>query len=81
MNRKVFKVMIALVVIFLTGLYVLKIFMPEQFVLSVENETIIIIGTYIENNAWAYYLFGILTSFITYWLYLCAVCRKWYLNW
>lgn len=81
MNRKVFKVMIALVVIFLTGLYVLKIFMPEQFVLSVENEIIITIGTYIENNAWAYYLFGILTSFITYWLYLCAVCRRWYLKW
>lgn len=81
MNRKVFKVMIALVVIFLTGLYVLKIFMPEQFVLSVENEIIITIGTYIDNNAWAYYLFGILTSFITYWLYLCAVCRRWYLKW
>lgn len=81
MNRKVFKVMIALVVIFLTGLYVLKIFMPEQFVLSVENEIIITIGTYIDNNAWAYYLFGILTSFITYWFYLCAVCRRWYLKW
>lgn len=81
MNRKVFKVMIALVVIFLACLYVLKIFMPEQFVLSVENETIITIGTYIDNNAWAYYLFGILTSFITYWLYLCAVCRRWYLKW
>lgn len=81
MNRKVFKVMIALVVIFLTGLYVLKIFMPEQFVLSVENEIIITIGTYIDNNAWAYYLFGILTSFITYWLYLCAVCRRWHLKW
>lgn len=81
MNRKVFKVMIALVVIFLTGLYVLKIFTPEQFVLSVENEIIITIGTYIDNNAWAYYLFGILTSFATYWLYLCAVCRRWYLKW
>lgn len=81
MNRKVFKAMIALVVIFLTGLYVLKIFMPEQFVLSVENEIIITIGTYIDNNAWAYYLFGILTSFITYWLYLCAVCRRWHLKW
>lgn len=81
MNRKVFKVMIALVVIFLTGLYVLKIFMPEQFVLSVENEIIITIGTYIDNNDWAFYIFGILTSFITYWLYLCAVCRRWYLKW
>lgn len=73
--------MIALVIVFLVSLYVLKIFFPEQFVMSVENEIIVAIGNYIDSNAWAYYLFGIFTSFLTYWLYLCAVCRKWYLNW
>lgn len=81
MNKKVFKTMIALVVIFLVALYVLKIFFPEQFVMSIENEKLIAIGNYIDNNEWAYYLFGIVTSFLTYWLYLCAVCKKWYLNW
>lgn len=81
MNKKVLKTMIALVIVFLLACYILKIFFPEQFVLSVENGTIIVIGEYIDNNAWAYYLFGIATSILTYWLYLCAVCRKWYLNW
>ena len=81
MNKKVFKTMIALVVIFLCACYVLKIFFPEQFVMAIENETIVSIGNYINDNQWAYYLFGIFTSFLTYWLYLCAVCRKWYLNW
>ena len=81
MNKKVLKTMIALVVIFLCACYVLKIFFPEQFVLSVNNETIINIALYIDNNKVLYYLFGILTSFITYWLYLCAVCRRWYLKW
>lgn len=81
MNKKVFKTMIALVIIFLLACYILKIFFPEQFVLSVENEIIIAIGNYIDNNEWAYYLFGIFTSFLTYWLYLCAVCKRWYLNW
>lgn len=81
MNKKVFRTMIALVVIFLVALYVLKIFFPEQFVMSIENEKLIAIGNYIDNNEWAYYLFGIVTSFLTYWLYLCAVCKKWYLNW
>lgn len=81
MNRKVFKAMIALVVIFLACLYVLKIFMPEQFVLSIEVKVIVDIGNYIDTHAWADYLFGIMTSFITYWLYLCAVCRRWYLKW
>lgn len=81
MNKKVFKTMIVLVIVFLISLYILKIFFPEQFVMSIENEKLIAIGNYIDNNLWAYYLFGIFTSFITYWLYLCAVCRIWYLNW
>ena len=81
MNKKVFKTMIVLVIVFLISLYILKIFFPEQFVMSIENEKLIAIGNYIDNNAWAYYLFGIATSFLTYWLYLCAVCRRWYLNW
>lgn len=81
MNKKVLRTMIALVIVFLLACYILKIFFPEQFVLSVENETIIVIGKYIDNNEWANYIFGIITSFITYWLYLCAVCRRWYLKW
>ena len=81
MNKKVLKTMIDLVIVFLLACYILKIFFPEQFVLSVENEIIIAIGNYIDSNEWAYYLFGIFTSFLTYWLYLCAVCRRWYLKW
>lgn len=81
MNKKVFKTMIALVVIFLCACYVLKIFFPEQFVLAIENDAFIKAGDYIDSHAWAEYTFGILTSFITYWLYLCAVCRRWYLKW
>ena len=81
MNRKVLKTMLALVIIFLCALYVLKIFIPEQFVLSIEIKVIVDIGNYIDTHMWADYLFGIITSFMTYWLYLCAVCKRWYLKW
>lgn len=81
MNKKVLKTMIALVVVFLTACYILKIFFPEQFVMAIENKVLINIGDYIDSHAWADYLFGIITSFITYWFYLCAVCHRWYLKW
>lgn len=81
MNKKVLQTMLALVVVSLCALYVLKIFMPEQFVLSIEIKVIVDIGNYIDTHAWADYVFGILTSFATYWLYLCAVCKRWYLKW
>ena len=81
MNKKVVKAMLALVVIFLVGLYILKIFIPDKFVMVIENERLVEIGNYIDSHKWAYYLFGIVTSFITYWLYFCATIKKWYLNW
>lgn len=80
MNKRVFISMIGLVIGFLLLMYVLKFFFPEQFLFAIENDTIIEIGSYIDNHAWAYYIVGITTSFITYWLYLCAVCGKYRLS-
>lgn len=76
MNKRVFVSMVVLVVAFLFGMYILKFFFPEQFLFAVENDTIIEIGNYIDSHEWAYYIVGIATSFLTYWLYVCAVCAK-----
>lgn len=81
MNKKVLKTMIALIMIFLCAFYVLKIFFPEQFVMVIENERLIMIGNYIDKHLWLYIMISCITNFITYWLYLCAVTRKWRLNW
>ena len=80
MYKRVIKTMIALVVVFLIALYVLKIFMPEQFIMVIENDNLIAIGNYIDNNLWLRKIIAVITSFITYWLFICAVCRKWKLN-
>lgn len=76
MNKRVFVSMVVLVVAFLLGMYILKFFFPEQFLFAIENDTIIEVGNYIDSHAWAYYIVGIATSFLTYWLYICAVCAK-----
>lgn len=81
MNKKVLKTMLALVMIFLCALYVLKIFFPTQFVMVIENEQLVAIGNYVDANLWLYIIIACITNFITYWLYLCAVNRKWCLNW
>lgn len=81
MNKKVLTTMVVLMSVFIVACYVLKFFFPQQFVLAIENPTLISIGKYIDQHQWLYYLFGILTSFITYWFYLCAVCHRLYLKW
>lgn len=80
MSKKIFVTMLILSVCLLVGMYVAKIFFPQEFVFVIENERIVAIGEYIDSHAWAYYTLGIITSFVTYWLYLCAVCRKRKLN-
>jgi hypothetical protein len=62
-------------------MYVLKIFFPEEFMMSIQNERLIAIGTFIDNHEWLYYVCCGITSFITYWLYCCACTKRLYLKW
>ena len=81
MNKKVFISMLILSISFLVGMYVLKIFFPEEFMMSIQNDRIIAIGTYIDNHIWIRYVVGIFTSFTTYWLYCCACSHRMFLKW
>lgn len=81
MNRKVLKVMIALVVIFLCALYVAKIFFPEQFAMSIQNQTLVNIGTYIDTHAWSYFITQFAIGCLFDYMYFGAVCKKYKLHW
>ena len=81
MNKKVLKTMIALVIVFLVACYILKIFFPEQFVMVIQNENLVKIGTYVDNHLWLYILIAVVTNLLNYWLYLGATTHRWVLNW
>lgn len=81
MNKNVLKTLIGLTIAYLIAWYILKIFFPEKFILQVNNERLIAIGTFIDNHFIINHLCGIITSYITYWLYLGAVCKIKRLNW
>ena len=81
MNKKVFIAMLSLSICFLIGMYVLKIFFSEEFMMSIQNEKIIAIGTFIDSHKWLYYICCGVTAFITYYLYCCACSRRLYLKW
>lgn len=81
MNKKVFISMLVLTISFLVGMYVLKIFFPQEFMMNIQNENLIKIGTFIDNHMWLRYICAGITSFITYWLYCCACSRRLHLKW
>lgn len=73
--------MIYLTIAFILTCYILKLFFPEQFLMIIENEQIVKIGMFVGDREWLHIMLACITSFITYWLYICAVTRKWYINW
>lgn len=80
MNKKVFKMMLILTIAFLSAVYVAKIFFPDWFVLTINNDNIVKFGTYVDNHIWADTIATYVCGYITYWLYCCACCGKWKLN-
>ena len=81
MNKKVFISMLILSISFLVGMYILKIFFPQEFMMSIQNERIIEIGSYIDNHKWLYYICCAIPPFITYCLYCSACSKRLWLKW
>ena len=76
MNKKVIKTLIILVGVYLATWYVLKFFFPEEFVLHISNPNLIKVGNFIDNHIVLNYLCGFISSFLSYYLYLGAVCKQ-----
>lgn len=76
MNKKVFRAMLVLVVAFLGAMYVGKIFFPQDFVMLIENERLVVIGKFIDSHPLVYELCSFVTAFATYWLFCCAVGKR-----
>lgn len=73
MNKKVYKSMLILVIVFLIALYLLKFVMPNKFVMFVENENLVKLGNFIDTHKWLYYAVGVILGFIFDYLYFGAV--------
>ena len=76
MNKKVFTSMLILTISFLVSLYVLKIFFPQEFVMSVSNDKLVMVGNFIDSHKILSFIIGILMGCIFDYLYFGAVCRK-----
>lgn len=72
--------MLYLCLSFILASYILKIFFPNEFILCVENENIVKIGAFIDDHKLIYFMVMLLTGLLSDYLYFCAVCKKWKLN-
>lgn len=65
MNKKVFVSMLVLTIVFLAVMYVLKIFFPQEFMMSIQNERLVAVGSFIDNHKILYYICCAVSAFIT----------------
>lgn len=81
MNKSVLRTTLVVIVCMLAFEYILKFFVPQEFVLVVSNPNLIKFGTFLDTHKIFYYIFCCCTSFITYFLFTCACSKRKYLNW
>lgn len=74
MNRSVYKSLFWLTIGTILFCYVAKFFWPELFLITIDNPRLIAIGNFIDSNRPVYFVCGLATSFLTYYLYICACC-------
>ena len=73
--------MLSLCIVFLVACYILKFFFPEEFVMAIEIEPLLKVGRFVDSHLFVRYICATITSFITYWLFMCACKQSWYLTW
>lgn len=80
MNKRVLQTALALIMLTILTMYIARFFFPQAFILVIENDRLVAIGSYIDTHRWAYYPATVGFCFVTYWLFVCAACRKKYLT-
>ena len=69
-----------LIIVIYAIYFILKLVNPGFIVGIAELPGVVAFGNYVDAHPWAYYLFNGSMSFITYYIYCCACCRKRHLN-
>lgn len=80
MNKSVLRTMLVVIICMLAFEYILKFFVPQEFVLVVSNPNLIKAGNFINNNFVLNFIVSNIMSIATYYLFTCAVSRKKHIN-
>lgn len=81
MNRKVFNTVIILIWAVLIGFLVAKIFFGKYVGIAYSSPVLVSAGNYVDSHFWLKRACYFVTTFITYYLYLCSCCQVWKLKW
>lgn len=81
MNLKVARTMLILCIIYIVGFYILKFAFPQYLLLTITDPTILKFGEFLGSSKWYLYTAQTITTFLTFYLFVCASRGSFKLKW
>ena len=81
MNKRIAKTLLILCIAYMIGYYILKFIFPEQLLLVVTDDNIIRLGRFVDSSKIYKILLNIITTFITFLLFVFASTGRFKLKW
>lgn len=81
MNKSVLRTMIVIIISMLAFEYILKFFVPKEFVLVISNPNLIKFGKFLSEHLILEHFVRSIFSYVTFYLFTCACSRNKYLSW
>lgn len=69
-----------LVGVILIAFYVIKLAFPDFIIGVAETPSIVKFGQYVDTHKWAFHLYNLVIGYLGGYIYCCACCRKYKLN-
>lgn len=66
------RTLLVLCIVYMIGFYVLKFIFPEYLLLAITDDNVLKVGAFIESSTATLHLYQVLSSFISFYLFVCA---------
>lgn len=66
------RTLLVLCIVYMVGFYILKFIFPEHLLLAIADDNVLRVGKFIESSTTTLHLYQVLSSFLTFYLFVCA---------
>lgn len=81
MNLKIAKTLLVLSILYIVGFYVIKFIFPDFLLLQITDPNILNFGRFVESNIIYTEIYYCLSTFLTFYLFICASRGSFKLKW
>lgn len=81
MNIKIAKTLLILNIVYIVAFYIIKFAFPDFLLLQITDPNVLKLGSFIESNAVVLEIYYCLSTFVTFYLFVCASRGSFKINW